>query len=77
MDWGFGSEIRLDLDFLRSLYHCLNSFYTLFMKDFRFRGRSSWIVQFFQFFYFVVSSSIRDMLIRNHKRLIVYNFLVN
>jgi hypothetical protein len=74
MDGKFRSEIRLDFDFLRSLCNCLNSSDTLFMKDLTFRGRSSWI---FQFFHFVVSSSIRDMLIRTHKKLIVYNFLVN
>jgi hypothetical protein len=71
-DWRFGREIRRDLDFLRSLCDYSNSLYTLFMKDFAVRGR--WI---FQFFHFVVSSFIKDMLIRTHKKLIVYNFLVN
>jgi hypothetical protein len=44
------------------------------MKDFALTGRSSWV---FHFLHFVVSSSIRDMLIRSHKKLIVYNFLAN
>jgi hypothetical protein len=61
-------------DFLRSLCNNLNSLHTLFMKDCAVRGRSSWISQLFQS---VVSSSIRDMLMRTHKKLIVYNFLVN
>jgi hypothetical protein len=65
MDWGFGSEIRRDLDFLRSLRNCLNSSYALFLKDFTFRGRSGWI---FQFFPFAVSSSISDRPIRTMAR---------
>jgi hypothetical protein len=44
------------------------------MKDFALTGRSSWV---FESFHFVVSSSIRDMLIKTHKKLIVYNLLVN
>jgi hypothetical protein len=44
------------------------------MKDFAVRGRNSWIFHFFQF---VVSSSIREMVIKSHKKLVVYNFLVN
>jgi hypothetical protein len=74
MDWGFGSEIRRGFDFLRSLCKGLNSLYTLFMKDFALTGRNSWVFEFFQS---VVSSSIRDMLTRTNKKLIVDNFLVN
>jgi hypothetical protein len=47
------------------------------MKDFALTGRSSWVFQLFQFFHFVVSSSIRDILNRTHKKLIVYNLLLN
>jgi hypothetical protein len=59
---------------LRSLYDYLNGLHPLFMKDFALTGRTSRV---FQFFHFVVLSFIRDMLIRSHKNLIVYNFLVN
>jgi hypothetical protein len=48
MDWDFGSEIRRVFDFLKSLCNCLDGLYTLFMKDFTVRGRSSWLFQFFQ-----------------------------
>jgi hypothetical protein len=41
------------------------------MKDFALTGRSSWI---FQFLHFVVSSSIRDILTKSHRKLITYNF---
>jgi hypothetical protein len=41
------------------------------MKDFALTGGV------FGFFHFVVSSSIRDRPIRTHKKLIVYNCLVN
>jgi hypothetical protein len=44
------------------------------MTDSAVRGRNSWIFHFFQF---VVSSSIREIVIRNHKKLIVYTLLVN
>jgi hypothetical protein len=40
------------------------------MKDLAVTGRTGWG---FGFFHCVVSSSIRDMLIRTHKKLIVYN----
>jgi hypothetical protein len=43
------------------------------MKNVALTGRTSWV---FEFFHFVVSFSIRDMLIRTHKKLIVYTFLV-
>jgi hypothetical protein len=44
------------------------------MKVCALTGRRGWV---FEFFHFVVSSSIRDMPIRTHKKLIVYNILVN
>jgi hypothetical protein len=44
------------------------------MIDLALTGRTGWV---FEIFHFVVSSSIRDMLIRTHKKLIVYNFWVN
>jgi hypothetical protein len=74
LDWGFRDAIGRDSDFLRSLCNCLNSLYPLFMKGFAVRGRSSRIVQYFRF---VLSSSIRDMLRRTHKKMIIYNSLVN
>jgi hypothetical protein len=63
MDWVFGSEIGRDFDFLRSLYNCLNSLRSLFMKAFILTASCV-----FQFFHFVVLSSIRDMLIRNPQK---------
>jgi hypothetical protein len=47
------------------------------MKDFALTGTTGWVFQFFQFFQSVVSSSIKDMLIRTNKTLIAYDFLVN
>jgi hypothetical protein len=44
------------------------------MKDFALTGRSSWV---FEFSDFVVSSLLRDILIRTHKKLIISDFLVN
>jgi hypothetical protein len=74
MDWGSEATSVGILLFLRSLFNYLNSLHSLFMKDFGLTGRTSWIVHLF---HFVVSSSIRDMLIGTHKKLIVYNRLVN
>jgi hypothetical protein len=37
------SEIRRDLDFLRSLWYCLNGLQSLFMKDFALTGRMGWV----------------------------------
>jgi hypothetical protein len=44
------------------------------MIDFALRGRTGWG---FGFFHCAVSSSIRDMLIRTHKKLIISDLLVN